>query len=317
MIPARAHFIWFGTQMPWAHVLAIRSALEVGGFERAVLHHEDDLSGSPWWPLLEELPGFEARRLRPDEVLEASGEHGPGLCDLFARLSQPAARANMVRAAILAAEGGVYLDLDTVTVKSLDALRERAAVFCGEEYIALPEDVKTSRNPLVLARAGLQLGVRDVFRRLPGGWRGFRMVEGRYRRAVNNAVIGSAPGHPFMRELLERMVTLPRSRQLVRFALGTHLLQQAIAECERDDVEVHPPEVFYPLGPEISEHWFRLGVEPELGEVIRPSTRVVHWYASVRTRDIVPAIDPDYVRAHAGEQLFSALARRFVVEASP
>jgi len=312
MIPATAHFIWFGRELPWVHVLAIRSALEAGGFERAVLHHADDLSGSPWWPELLAMPGFEARPLDPEALFAEASIHGVGLFALFERLAQPAGRANMVRAAILAVEGGVYLDLDTVTVKPLDALREGAGVFCGEEHIALPQSVKESRSPVVLARAGAQLALRDVFRRIPSGWSPFRRIERMYPRAVNNAVLGAEAGHPFMVDLVERMVLLTPARQTVRFALGTHLLQQAVAESRWPDVVVHAPDVFYPLGPEISEHWFRPGLAPRLGDVLRPSTRVVHWYASVRTKDIAPQIDPDYVRAHAHEQLFSALARRFV-----
>jgi hypothetical protein len=33
----------------------------------------------------------------------------------------------------------------------------------------------------------------------------------------------------------------------------------------------------------------------------------VHWYASVRTHELVAQIDPQYVRARAGRQLFSDL----------
>ena len=97
----------------------------------------------------------------------------------------------------------------------------------------------------------------------------------------------------------------------MRFALGTHLLQDAVSR-HTGLIEVHPAPVFYPLGPEISEHWFRSVRKPKLDAVLSPATRVVHWYASVRTRDLVPQVDPDWVRAHADRQLFSALALPFV-----
>ena len=45
--------------------------------------------------------------------------------------------------------------------------------------------------------------------------------------------------------------------------------------------------------------------------MLRPSTRVVHWYASVKTKHLVPRIDEAYVEEHASTQLFSALARRY------
>ena len=314
MIPAQAHFIWFGRAFPWVNVLAIRSAWDRGGFDRVVLHHADDLSETPWWGALTSLAGFEARRLDPEALLRSTGEHGEALAALYRRLTAPAARANMARAAILWHQGGVYLDLDTVTVDTLAPLRAGAQVFCGAERIVFPEWVTTSRDPRVWASAGLRTTARDLLRRVPGGWRGFRRVEWRYPMAVNNAVVGAEPGHPFVADLLGRMVRLPAERQLVRFALGTHLLEQAVRDTREPGLVVHLPGVFYPLGPEISEHWFRPTRRPALGEVLRHETRVVHWYASVRTRDIAPRIDPDYVRRHAGHQLFSALARPFVTE---
>jgi hypothetical protein len=103
------------------------------------------------------------------------------------------------------------------------------------------------------------------------------------------------------------MAKVPRSRQLVRYELGTTLLQATLADYRGGDVAVHDPEVFYPLGPEISEHWFRLTEDPRPSEIVGPTTRVVHWYASVRTRRVVRDADPDYVRRHAPHQLFSAL----------
>jgi hypothetical protein len=311
MIPAAAHFIWFGTDLPWVHVLAIRSAAERGGFDRVVLHHADPLDGSPWWPELLEIDGFEARSLDPHALLTGAHPEGPALAALYGRLSQPAARANMVRAAILWSEGGVYLDLDTVTLAPLTALRSEAAVFCGVEHIVFPETVRTSLNPLKRIRALVQTIARDVLRRVPGGWRKFRAIEPWYPRAANNAVLGAEPGHPFVGALMEGMLALSPKRQMVRFALGTHMLQQTVAAYAGDDLKVCDPEVFYPLAPEISEHWFRSGDGEALGEVLTDRTRVVHWYASVRTRDVVPQIDPDYVRARAKTQLFSALALPF------
>jgi hypothetical protein len=74
---------------------------------------------------------------------------------------------------------------------------------------------------------------------------------------------------------------------------------------------VHPPPVFYPLGPEISRHWFDVRAAAPLARVLSPETHVVHWYGSVRTRLLTSRIDPDYVRAHAGRQLFSELALPF------
>ncbi len=303
MIPATAHFLWFGTELPWIHALSVRTAARNGGFERVVLHHADPLAKAPWSRELEATRGVELRRLLPYEVLESVERLGPGLVDLYRRLSAPAAQANVLRAALLYRQGGVYLDTDTVTLGTLSPLRANASAFCGTERIAFPGALRWYGYGGALLRTS----VRDLVRRQRDGWRLFRRIERFYPAAANNAVLGAEPGHPLLEELVRRMAKVPRSRQLVRYELGTTLLQATLADFDGADVVVHGPEVFYPLGPEMSEHWFRLTDDPRPNEVVGPTTRVVHWYASVRTRRVVEEADPDYVRRHAAHQLFSAL----------
>ena len=311
MIPPVAHFIWLGARLPWIFRLSIRSAALRGGFERVVLHHDKALALRD----LQALPGFEARRLSIDDLFERTGVTPRPLVALYRQLTSPAARANLLRLAILMQEGGVYLDTDTITVRSFDRLR-KAGVFCGQERVALPYRVVRSRDPRVVLRAGLLMAARDVARRLPDGWRTFRRIEGRYPLAANNAVLGGAPGHAFLRGLLDHVVGLPAAERMKRYRLGTHALQECLGAYSgpAGDVVVHPPETFYPLGPEISEHWFRKRAHPVLGEVLTEATHVVHWYASVRTRNIVPKVDAPYVRRNCETQLFSALVRPLVGE---
>lgn len=311
VIPPVAHFIWYGSRFDWVSALAIRSACARGDFERVVLHHDSDLTRTPHWAALLDLPQFEARALVPDALFERAPVDTEGLLRLHDGLTAPNARANVVRAAILSREGGVYLDLDTVTVRSIAPLLD-CGVFCGHERIIFPAALFRARSPILLARAGLFAAWRGACRMLPGGWRAFRRVEHWYPLAVNNAVLGAAPDHPFMKGLLTAMLEVPESRKRVPYALGTHLLQDRVAAYAGHDLVVHPAEVFYPLGPEISQHWFRKSAPPPLDDVLHPETRVVHWYASVRTKRLVPKIDPEYVRRNADRQLFSALARPFV-----
>lgn len=299
MIPSVAHFLWVGRSMPYAHAISARTAVARAGLDRVVLHHVDPLEGSAWRSMLERTAGLELRRLAAEPLLESA--QGPRLVDVYRRLTQPASRVNVLRAAVLATEGGVYLDTDTVTVRELHSLLD-AKAFCGEESIVFPRVVMRSRDPRVLALAGVRHAVRDVLRRTPGGWRAFRAIGRWYPRAVNNAVLGTAAGGEFIRELLARMVALPPERQLVRFALGTHLLQELVEDRRGSaEIVVHPPETFYPLAPEISEHWVRrvYGGGDAAREMCTRETRIVHWYASVRTKRFVGELSPRYVRANA------------------
>jgi hypothetical protein len=308
----RAHLIWFGSQFPWVNLLAVRSAALRGGFERVVLHHDSDLSGTPYYRELLETPRVELARLAPEALFSRCGRFSATLTQTFSRLGLPAVRADLVRLALLYADGGVYLDTDTVTIASLRPLCESAQAFCGEERIVYPAQVRTSRNPAVRGAALARQLLRDVLRRAPRGYHAFAAVQRFYPAALNNAVLASAPGGAFVTRLLEDLVALPVQHQAKLYTIGPHLLQTAARAFLPPELRVLPPPVFYPLGPEICEHWFRTTTRPDLTRVLSPETRIVHWYRSNRTQHLTEQINPDYVRAHADCQLFSALALPFV-----
>ena len=311
MIPATGHFIWFGKTLPFVYMVGVRSAALNGGFERIVFHCERQLEGSAYWDYLVGTPGIEIRWIEsnPFEGLQSANE----LLEVYQRLDAPAARANMLRVAFLYGEGGVYLDTDTVTVGSMSTLRERFSFFCGLERICFPGGQNAPSGIRGWSRSIGLLGLRDVFRRAPRGWKGFRQVENLYPLAANNAVLGGAPEDPTLRALLDGMVSMPLKEQTVRFALGTHLLQRVVEERGREEgVGLLPPEFFFPIGPEVSQHWFAQSGHSALGEMLHPETRVVHWYASVRTKEVVPLLEPEYILKHREKVPLCALLAPFV-----
>lgn len=314
LIPLRAHFIWFGSELPWVNVLAVRSAAERGGFERVVLHHDEDLTGAPHYRAIADIDRVELRRLAkpPRELFDRCGAFAPLLGPIYQRLPTPAIRSDLVRLAILYSEGGVYLDIDTVTLRSLRELCAQAEAFLGEERIVFPAAVKRSWNPGVQLMAQVRNGVREVLGYVPNGWAAFRAIERFYPSAANGAVMASAPGGDFVTRAMQRLVELPPAVQARKNGIGPHLMQEIAPQLAPPALVVHPPPVFYPLGPEVSRHWFHVrdGRAP-LAKVLLPETRVVHWYGSIRTRTLTSRIDPDYVRANAGRQLFSELALPF------
>src|SRR5690606_7408928 len=148
--------------------------------------------------------------------------------------------------------------------------------------------------------AGARLGARQLCANLPGGWKFFRAIEGLYPAAPNNAILGAEAGHPFLETCFRLMAELPEAERVKRFRLGTHLLQRAVAAYDVDahgegahnvtasarattrttsgaasppprrDLRVFPPPHFYPLGPEISAHWFKPGTAAHLDDMLRP-----------------------------------------------
>jgi hypothetical protein len=311
LIPRRAHFIWIGPEFHFLSWAALASARRHGGFDRVTLHHTHDLRGASAWRELQSLD-VELRRIEPLAELAAIG--GAPLADLFDCLRRPEAQSNLLRVALLKRDGGVYLDLDTLTVASLAPLCAQGGAFCGLERIAFPASLRQSSKPSRWAAAYLRTLMRDGCRRSPSGVRWFRGIERFYPLATNNAILAAEPGHPLLDDLLDRMLRLPLSRRNVRYALGTSLLQELTQARNFPDLRLHAPDVFYPLCPEISEHWFRLDTCARLEGVLSPQTRVVHWYASVRSRQIAPRIDRSWIRHHGDRQLISALVRSLLPE---
>jgi hypothetical protein len=308
-IPARVHFCWIGTRLPWAYVFAVLSAAERGGMADVVLHHTDPLEPCDELSALAHAAGVTLHRIDPVACLVAAGERlgvGDRLAGLYGALASPVMRADILRAAILFRQGGIYLDLDTLTVASLEPLLD-AGQFVGSEYIVWPHSVRASRSPLRWARAlSLDL-MRKAMRRMAGGWTLFRRVERLYYRCVNNAVMGAEPDSPLFARYLRAMLTVTPERLAEPYALGPDLLQHIVDHDRPAGLVIHEPRIFYPLPPEISEHWFRERDDVRLGAVLSADTRVVHWYASVRTKSRVATITPAYVRAHRARELYSAL----------
>ena len=309
-IPARAHFCWIGTRLPWAYAFAVLSAAERSELPEIVLHHTDSLEEDDALAALRRRPHVRLSRIDPIAYLMRAGQKlgaDDGLTVSYRRLTNPAARIDMLRAAILYLEGGLYLDMDTVTTRSLLPLLNTRQ-FVGCEFIIWPHFARTSRSPALLARCLTLDVMRKMMRCTPRGWQIFRLVEKFCYRCINNAVMGAEADSPLFEEYLHAMLAVPPKRQPEPYALGPDLLQEVVGRYARDDLTIQEPHVFYPLPPEISEHWFRMGRSVRLDAVLSAETRVVHWYASVRTKSHVAVIDPNYVRQHRESQLYSALA---------
>src|SRR5215467_2043207 len=124
VIPPVAHFVWLGRSLPWVHALSPLSALRRGGVDRVKLWHEAALAGDPSFAALARA-GVEPHVLATDALLEAAA--GPPLVDLYRDTPSLAQRSDILRAAIIHAEGGVYVDMDAIVVRSLAPLASAGA----------------------------------------------------------------------------------------------------------------------------------------------------------------------------------------------
>lgn len=293
------------------------SALRHGGLDQVILHHTDLLDDNDVVQALQEA-GLVFSHLNPDTLLNEVGAAlgvGSQLAELYKKISKPAILSDILRAAILYQKGGIYMDVDTLTLTSLRPLLYEPQ-FVGLENIVWPHRVKTTRAPLPWARAiGLDL-LRKALRRMPNGWRLFRPVRGLYFKAVNNAIIGGQARAPLFKIYLQNMLTLPDSLQNKLCAIAPDLLQNLIENKQIEHVKVYNPDIFSPLPPEIAEHWFRpcKNAQALLKAAIQPQTLILHRYASARAKPYVGKINPVFISKNKNNQLYSALVSHLLPE---
>ncbi len=315
-IPAHFHFIWYGRNVPDFARVAIVSALDQNPGAKATLWHGDELDGRAQLFQLR-ARGVTLRLIDPDGLFDALEQRDAGLPveqlrQIYEELSSPAARANVVRMVVLYLHGGIYLDTDTLTLKDFGPLRKLGA-FCGEEPTLWP-----AGTALLNPKSLLMSEVRRVCSLLPHGFRIQKRLMGSYTMAANNAVVGARENHPFVAAMLRGATKLSTSERTRRYRLGTHLLQKTLDSYvsasgrPEDSITVLSAEHFYPLGPEISSHYFHRydDARSVTQEILGEETYAIHWYASVSD---LTSRDAHYIRKTADRSVYSSLCRPHIV----
>ncbi len=319
-VPLKGHFIWLGDRLSPMAWLSIRSTLARSELDSVVLHQVDaGLADDPQVHALQAYERFELRPCNPDALFESegaaplSGDELQRLRHIYGALSKPASRANVIRLLILLRDGGLYLDTDVVVLRSLRPLCDQAG-FAGLERVCLPAAVLASHNPLVWARAGALLGLRDVFSRLPGGAQSWHHVEGLYHKAANNAVLAATPGHETIIAALRRAAAMPLEQATRMYALGPKLLEHVTESRSTDSFRMYEPAAFYPYPPEICWHLFRHDAKAMPETTFDEQTWLVHLYDSVVKRRHGRPIDLEYLRNSRGKSLFGRLVEPWLDE---
>lgn len=86
---------------------------------------------------------------------------------------------------------------------------------------------------------------------------------------VNNAIMGSVPGHPFFEEQLAYIKTCDPNDPQFGNETGPRMVTKLLQKHPRPDVHIYPPEVFYPY------HWN----ERMTPSCVTPNTLAVHHWA--------------------------------------
>jgi hypothetical protein len=163
----------------------------------------------------------------------------PGLRREYARSrGELAARADIIRLLVLYKYGGIYIDADSVVLKSA-----KFAKFLEE-----------NRHSMFFAWENLSAARTRKLGDLGPGLRGAR-------RLVANGVIGAQAGHPFLKRLLGGLVANANALEgeAAWKRVGPLYVSRVYAQSkgEHPDVHVYPMRYFYP------RHWKGI-TDPEL-----------------------------------------------------
>jgi hypothetical protein len=318
-IPDRYLFVWDDNFLPYYVYLAVKSVAAQCRPARIDFFKTPALDGVPNFQRLVR----EVECLNPIDIdlagwLERAGLGcGPQLLEANGFLKARnyyGSVSDLLRALGLYLDGGIYLDTDTLTLRDLAPLRA-AGGFVAEEHILVSSAVYRRNSRWRYFRTVPLTAARAICAQLPFGVWLFRSLRRFYVRAVHNAVMGFRPRHPLMRDVLERIAERYPQRPLRYPLLGPDTVQDLLDERRYDDVVVHPPDVFSPLGPTMTMQYFTSRrprtIDRVARQVVRPDTFAIHWSSNGTIKRIV-AQDDDQLAAMAGQQLFARLAMRAV-----
>jgi hypothetical protein len=246
-VPNLIHFIFLGEGTPFRflHHLAILSALVRSGPDEIVVYGIREPVESPWW-----------RKIRPVisyEPVEPIREFRGKKIDAYQH------RADIIRLEKLIEHGGIYLDIDVLTLRSLSPLRRHRCVVGGERYRD-GSDVVRSNDP------------RDF-------------------ASVTNAVLMAEPGSPYLEEWYERMVI---GDDWAHHAVVTP--HELILE-RPELAHVEPVESFMPVS--YRDDFVFTDLPPEeralLLETRFRDSYTVHFWETIWGSPYLNAIDPTYM----------------------
>lgn len=155
MIPNNIHFVFFGfTEFAMIHYLAVKTALEVHKPDRVIIHYTNAPQGNPLWDDIAKR--VELRYVVPPEQF------------MGVPLTSYQYKADITRLEILIKEGGIYLDIDVLSLQPFGDLLNKSCVLGVE--------------------AADDLDSTDL----------------NQARSITNAVMMCEPNHPFFVDWLQR-----------------------------------------------------------------------------------------------------------------
>lgn len=318
-IPNHFVFVWDDKFFPYTAYLAIRAVANRAAPEAITLLKT---------PALDGVDNFERLRrevacLRPVNIDlgawldEADLPCAPDLLAANQFLKQHnfyGSVSDLLRTLFLHLRGGIYLDTDTIALRSFTPLLASGG-FVAQEHILVDSATYKKNSRWRFFRTGPLTLLRAVCSQTAGGVVLFQRIAPLYRLAVHNATMGFRPRHPLTRDILLRMAQRYPDRPKRYPLLGPDTVQDLIVENHYPDLMVLPPRCFSPLGPVMTYQYFHRRRPRTLAalarRLIQEDTYAVHWSNNGTIAKTVPKSDVE-IDALKDRQLFARLVAQAV-----
>lgn len=158
-------------------------------------------------------PDWEYRLWTDEDLDRLVAEHYPDFLDIFRAYRNPVQRADAGRYLALHRYGGIYADIDTTCLSSLDML-------CQEDRVVLAEEPR-EHWPMHLPKRGLDI-------------------------MYFNGVMASPKGHPLWQTALDMMQSCVHARDVLD-ATGPMLLTGCVKRHDKKEFAFHSCHIFNPV----------------------------------------------------------------------
>ena len=278
MIPNIFHFVFGmapdfgGKPFSLAHYLSVKSAVELNKPSAAILHYQYEPAGE-WWEKAKPLLTLN-KITAPDSIM------GNPLCHV-------AHQADVVRLRALHETGGIYLDLDTISVRPLTGLLQHTFVI-GEEL----QPARAPKN----ARQRIKQQIKSWF----GAGSAATATTG-----LCNAVLMAAPDCFFINRWLETYKTFrSKGRDMYWNEHSVQMPLQLAAEYPEHLTRLGPYAFHYPL-------YDAAGLQLMFEQVADfPEAYLHHLWESFSWKNYLSQLTVEKIKTE--DSTYNLIARRFL-----
>jgi hypothetical protein len=311
MIPLQFHLIWEGKRFPFVNRLAIESLIQTHPHAKIILHFGNPPDNEHWIALQSKV---EMRAIDVDALLQnVPDPEGIRRTLEGMAANYPAGRSNILRYLILYKEGGIYLDFDTITIRSLEPLCQYEG-FIGQERVWKCDDDRVQGKwTLEMLWASPAFGLSYFLSRLNHKYLGSLKVldwlDAKIQTLwgadqLNNAVLACKPQSQFFAKVLE---AIPSTDPKIRYNLGPILMNKIWKETGGCELHRMENQAFYAIAPSQTHRFFCPN------QIIDENVFLYHWCSS-NEKDQAAKLEKSYLEQNLWNEsiLFHQLAKPII-----